>query len=320
MVTAGADSWYNSLQLEVTKRVSHGLEFQGTYTWSQSLDTAQAQQYSNDCGINAPGSTHGVDPIFPIHDRGPSCTDQPHDLSLNILYHFPNIKSGSLASKILQGWWIGNIVSIQSGLAFAPNVVGLISNSGVFAGDQGDRPNLVTAANLAAAKAVNPSAVVYNHSTIDAGGNANQWFNPNMFTLLGPNAKAKCDDATDANGNPIDPVNPAGLVYGDTTHFNPTCYFGYLGDAGRDMLRGPGLRTWDFSLGKDTPLRVLGEAAKVQFRAELFNILNHPNFGLPNGTIFAGNVSNELPLGNAGQITYTNTTSRQIQFALKVIF
>ena len=320
MVTAGADSWYNSLQLELTKRVSHGLEFQGTYTWSQSLDTAQAQQYSNDCGINAPGSTHGVDPIFPSHDKGPSCTDQPHDFSLNILYHFPNIKPDRFASKILQGWWIGNIVSIQSGLAFAPNVVGLISNSGVFAGDQGDRPNLITAANLAAAKAVNPGAVVYNHGTIYAGGNANQWFNPNMFTLLGPNATAKCDDATDTNGNPIDPVNPAGLTYGDTTHFNPTCYFGYLGDAGRDMLRGPGLRTWDFSLGKDTSLRVLGEAAKLQFRAELFNILNHPNFGLPNGTIFAGNVSNELPLGNAGQITYTNTTSRQIQFALKVIF
>jgi len=301
MVTAGADSWYNSLQVEVTKHVSHGLEFQGTYTWSQSLDTAQAQQYSNDCGINAPGSTHGVDPIFPIHDKGPSCTDEPHDFSLNVLYRFPNIASDNFAAKFLDGWWIGNIVSIQSGLAFAPNVVGLISNSGVFAGDQGDRPNLVTTANLAGAKAVNPNAVVYNHGTIYAGGNANQWFNPNMFTLVGQKQTAPCPSN--------DPANLLSM-----------CSFGYLGDAGRDMLRGPGLRTWDFSLGKDSALGFLGEAGKLQFRAEFFNILNHPNFGLPNGTIFAGSITNETPLGNAGQITYTNTTSRQVQFALKIVF
>jgi hypothetical protein len=236
------------------------------------------------------------------------------------LYHFPNIKSDKFAAKILHGWWVGSIVSIQSGLPFAPNTVGLISNSGVFGGDQGDRPNLVTQYNLAAAKAVNPNAVVYNKNTINAGGNANQWFNPNMFTLVGPNATAPCDDKTDANGNPIDPLNPNGLTYGDTTHYNQTCYFGYLGDASRDMLRGPGLRTWDFSLNKDTALPMLGEAGRLEFRAEFFNLLNRANFGLPNGTIFAANVSNETPVSNAGQILYTNTPSRQIQFGVKILF
>jgi hypothetical protein len=129
---------------------------------------------SNDCGINAPGSTSGVDPIFPINDKGPACTDEPHDFSFNVLYHFPNIKSNKFAAKILRGWWVGSVVSIQSGLPFAPNTVGLISNSNVFGGDQGDRPNLVTQYNLAAAKAVNPAAVVYNPNTINAGGNASQ--------------------------------------------------------------------------------------------------------------------------------------------------
>lgn len=142
MVTTGAESWFNSLQVMVTKRVSHGLEFNGSYTWSQMLDDAQAQQYSNDCGINAPGSTSNADPIFPIHDKGPSCTDVPHDFSLSVLYNLPNIKSHNFAAKLLQGWWIGSIVSIQSGQPVTPNVVNLISNSGVFAGDQGDRPNL----------------------------------------------------------------------------------------------------------------------------------------------------------------------------------
>jgi outer membrane receptor protein involved in Fe transport len=301
MYTTGAESWYNSLQVELTKRASHGLEFQGTYTYSQSLDTAQAQQYSNDCGINAPGSTSGVDPIFPIHDKGPSCTDQPHDFTFNVLYHFPNVKSEKYAAKILHGWWVGSIVSIQSGLAFAPNTVGLISNSGVFRGDQGDRPNLVTPANLAGALAVNPNAVVYNPKTINAGGNANQWFNPNMFTLVGPTQTAPC------------PSN-------DPSNLQSMCSFGYLGNATRDMLRGPGLRDWDFSLNKDTALPFLGEAGKLEFRAEFFNILNHPNFGLPNGTIFAASITNETPVSNAGQILYTSTTSRQIQFGVKVLF
>jgi hypothetical protein len=98
------------------------------------------------------------------------------------------------------------------------------------------------------------------------------------------------------------------------------CSFGYLGDASRDDLRGPNLRDWDFSINKDTPLPFLGEAGKLQFRAEIFNILNHTNFGLPNGTIFGAAITNETPVSNAGQILYTNTTSRQIQFGLKVIF
>jgi carboxypeptidase family protein/TonB-dependent receptor-like protein len=301
MYTTGAYSWYNSLQAELIKRVSHGLQFQATYTYSQSLDTAQAQQYSNDCGINAPGSTSGVDPIFPINDKGPACTDEPHDFSLSVLYHFPNIKSANFAAKILHGWWVGNIVSIQSGLPFAPNTVGLISNSGVFRGDQGDRPNYVTAANLAAALAVNPNAVVYNRNTINAGGNASQWFNPNMFTLVGPAQTAPCPS--------IDPNDLASM-----------CSFGYLGDASRDVLRGPGLRTWDFSLNKDTALPLLGEAGKLEFRAEFFNILNHANFGLPNGTIFAATITNETPLRGAGQILYTNTPSRQIQLGVKILF
>jgi hypothetical protein len=301
MYTTGAQSWYNAVEVELTKRITHGLQFQATYTHSQSLDDAQSQQYSNDCGINAPGSTSNADPIFPINDKGPSCTDQPNDLTFNVLYFIPNIKAQGFAGKILHGWWVGSIVEVQSGLPFAPNTLNLISNSGVFRADQGDRPNLVTQYNLAGAQAVNPAAVVFNPSTLYAGGNAGQWFNPNMFTLVGPNQTAPCPS--------IDPNNLASI-----------CSFGYLGDASRDDLRGPHLRDWDFSINKDTPLPFLGEAGKLQFRAEIFNILNHTNLGLPNGTIYGAAITNETPQSGAGQILSTNTNSRQIQFGLKIIF
>ena len=69
---------------------------------------------------------------------------------------------------------------------------------------------------------------------------------------------------------------------------------------------------------KDTKLRFLGEGGNVQFRAEVFNILNHANFSRPNTGLFSA--PSATALGTAGQITSTDTASRQIQLALKVIW
>ena len=94
-------------------------------------------------------------------------------------------------------------------------------------------------------------------------------------------------------------------------------------------LRGPGRATVDFSVGKDIPMGFLGEAGKLEFRAEFFNILNHTNFSMPSSIAFAGlpGVQDpqgrndvENPLANAGRITSTSGTSRQIQLALKILF
>ena len=103
-----------------------------------------------------------------------------------------------------------------------------------------------------------------------------------------------------------------------------------MGNAGRNIVRGPGSATLDFSLTKDTPLRFIGENRKLEFRAELFNILNRANFTIPElgggssdnnaGVVLAGSRDGELPLGTAGKITSTNTSARQIQFGLKILF
>jgi hypothetical protein len=108
-----------------------------------------------------------------------------------------------------------------------------------------------------------------------------------------------------------------------------------LGDAGRNSLRAPGFFQWDFSLMKNFPVR---EKVTVQFRADFFNILNHPNFGNPDNGICTGIVAAttttpaacSAPDLNFGKIGSTiaganNTlvgtgTARQEQFALKVIF
>jgi hypothetical protein len=92
-----------------------------------------------------------------------------------------------------------------------------------------------------------------------------------------------------------------------------------LGKAGRNIIPGPNLLNWDFSLFKNNPFGRISDNFNVQFRAEFFNILNRPNFQPPsdNNTLFdqSGN-----PVPGAGALDATTTTSRQIQFALKVIW
>ena len=94
--------------------------------------------------------------------------------------------------------------------------------------------------------------------------------------------------------------------------------FGQLGNVTRGFLRGPGSVTWNLSLAKDTKVRFLGEAGKLQFRADFFNILNHPVFNLPNSQIvgFA-----PFPNPTAGTIRSTpENNQREIQLSLRVEF
>lgn len=88
---------------------------------------------------------------------------------------------------------------------------------------------------------------------------------------------------------------------------------GTWGNVGRGVLNGPGLTEFDFSLFKTIPIK---ETKTLEFRAECFNIANTANFGVPNMTVFsAGKIS-----PTAGRISATSTTSREIQFGLKLIF
>jgi len=124
--------------------------------------------------------------------------------------------------------------------------------------------------------------------------------------------------------NPVRPfVNPAfsgPVILGTPKEwFNPAAFLappngsGFYGNLGRDTLIGPGLATWDLSFLKDTPIH---ERLKLQFRAEIFNLLNRANLNTPNSIVFT-------PAGvspTAGVVTSTSTTSRQVQFGLKLLW
>jgi hypothetical protein len=91
------------------------------------------------------------------------------------------------------------------------------------------------------------------------------------------------------------------------------------GNLGRNTLIGPGLSKMDFSVFKNNHVKRISENFNVQFRAEFFNILNHTNFSSPTDNLEAFD-HNGHPVSSVGLITSTQTTSRQIQFALKLIW
>jgi hypothetical protein len=113
-------------------------------------------------------------------------------------------------------------------------------------------------------------------------GNPSQWYDPNAFVLP--------------------PV-------------------GTLGNVGRNSLVGPGFAQLDLAVRKNTKAAMLGSAGNIEFRVEVFNLLNRPNFASPDGGVFTGSLANtsEAPLPTAGQITSTVGTSRQIELAVRII-
>jgi hypothetical protein len=311
-ITTASNSWYSALQVVVTKHLSHGLDFQGSYTYSRSIDTTAGQMYNTDCGNGAFGTAVGNNPYNLSQDKGVSCQDVPQSMHLSVLYHLPSFTSERALSKVTNGLWMGNIVTIGEGFPFTPLVTQDRSFSGVITQSNSTYANLNTAANIAAttANVVNvpctaPCTAVpyawipYDPKTVILGTPTN-WFNPLMF-------------GEQALGT--EPNTP------------------------RDILRGPGVRTWNLAINKDTKLGFLGENGNLQFRAEIFNLLNRANFGPPSNAVFGGTLTNTAaagnaggtiqaptgsgvgkPLGTVGQITTTATTSRQIQLALKVVF
>jgi outer membrane receptor protein involved in Fe transport len=275
--TGGGNSWYNSLQIGITKRLSKGLQFQSSYTWAKVIDETQGQFGGDD---NAT-SVFGTDPTHRQVDRGPADFDVTHNWRFNTIYQLPAPVSGGILGKALTGWRVSGILSLQTGYPFTVALNANRSRSGVNGGGGGiDRPDLVPGRK---------------NGNIVSGTTAG---------CLG--------------------VAP-GLKLGTPTLYFDPCAFtipaaGFLGTAGRNSLFGPGLANLDFSLVKDTALKSLGESGKLEFRAEIFNLLNHANFVIPSRIVFGATQNTEAPLPNASVITSTAVAARQIQLALKIMF
>jgi hypothetical protein len=289
---ATGTSNYNALEINLNKRVTRGLQFQGAYTWSHLTDNQQG-------GSGQDGNDEAEEPLHTRSMRGAALFALANNFHLNAIYYLPSFTgSKGFVSKAVNGWWVSGILSVQSGYPFGVTYSGdreEISYTPSFANR--DEPNLIpgrTNSNIT-------HGVSTGCGTIAAGTKLHTtalWYDPCAFS-----------------------IQPQG----------------FIGTAPRNFLRGPGLTNLDNSLVKDTKAGFLGEAGEVEFRAEFFDIFNHPNFTLPGQTVSSGSCAAGTaaplaacamnPISGVGAISSTIQNSgalpggqRQIQFGLKIMF
>ncbi len=277
-------SLYNGLTLSAIKRLSHGFQIQGSYTFSRSIDDSSS-------GIAGDTFGNSVSSLFwfnPKLRRGLSDFNVSQLAAINAIWLVPGPRSWSTVPKwFASGWQLGGIYTVGSGLPFTPTIGGNPLGVNSPAGENFDFPNVVPGCN----------PVNGNFKSTSGGPH---YLNASCFAL---------------------PTAP-GLAAGMCTPFAavPGTCANLLGNSGRNTVIGPGLQDLDFSLFKNNPIHRVSETFNVQFRWEVFNIANHANFNPPlpgNRQIFNGAGAS---LGSAGLLNATSTSSRQMQFALKLIW
>jgi len=287
-------SYYNALELQLAKRMSHGFQVQGTFTWGRSIDTSSATVAGDAFGNSIASPSFFFNPKA---SRGLSDFNVARTLVINGLWEIPSPKSISGPARFLtEGWQLGLIFTASTGVPFTPTFGTGGDPNGTLSSDDWAYPNRLGGSGC--------------HSLTN-GGNPNTYIKTQCF-----NVPVAPDQAFfDANCDPAPPTLGAALAPGDLRCFN------LKGNSGRNVAIGPGTTEVDFSVFKNNYIRKISENFNVQFRAEMFNVLNHANFAPPvtpdNTDIFD---ATGTPTGVAGLLTRTSTTAREIQFAIKVIF
>jgi Carboxypeptidase regulatory-like domain/TonB-dependent Receptor Plug Domain len=305
-------SYYDALELQMSKRMSHGFQVQGVYTWGKSIDTSSAT-VAGDAFGNSISSLHWFDPKL---SRGISDFNIGRTLVLNGTWEVPSPKSFSgAAAWPLSGWQLGLIFTASDGVPFTPSWGTGADPLGTNSSDDWDFPNRIAGCNPYASNfKKNPNGPLYLNigSAFGTG--------PNCFAV--PTAPGTGTTATSFWNKNCD-LFPPNLQpsNGPPVQVPFLQCFNLRGNAGRNILIGPGVTETDFSVFKNNYIKKISENFNIQFRAEFFNILNHSNFAPPasptNTDIFGG-TGTVNPA--AGALTRTSTTAREIQFALKIIF
>jgi hypothetical protein len=277
-------SIYHALELGVTKRLTYGLQLRGAYTWGKSIDTTSSA-IAGDGFINAMSSP----PAYNLKAlRGLSDFNIGQTLVVAGTWQVsgPHLLAGPLAWTA-NGWELSTILKANTGVPSTATFGTDGDPLGLNSSDPWDFPSVATGPGCSSL--VNP-------------GNPNQYIKTQCFTL------------------PSAPSQAFYSQYCDPSFAYPTC-INLRGNAGRNILIGPSLTNLDFSLVKNNRITHVSETLNLQFRAEVFNLLNHANFQVPklpdNTDIFDSSGARN---SSAGLLTSTTTNSRQIQLGLKLIW
>jgi len=281
-INSAGNSHYNALWATINKHFSRGLQFQGSYTFSKSLDYNSLSTGESLVIQNA---------YNPRGDYGLSEFDVRHRVVLSGFYELP-----FKANRLVSGWQFGVTQQAQTGSPLNPSLA-IGPGPGI---SLTVRPDLLQRVSGTGS----PSQYFNNHTVCQPFNGTPQGGAPAIPDCASTSGAAFAVPCTFSSV----PTTPGGRTYPVVPG---TCHPGSLG---RDAITGPGFLNTDFSVTKNTKIT---ERFNLQFRSEMFDLLNHPNFGNPVLTVTSGSFgkiqSTRFPTGDFG-------SSRQMQFALKLLF
>jgi Carboxypeptidase regulatory-like domain len=306
------DSLYDSLQAELKHQFSHGVLFQAAYTWSKALTNVNTGEAGS--GINPPGevlygASNSNDPLDLRQQYGPAAFNRPQRLVVSYSYDLPWKHTEGFAGKVLGGWTVSGVTTVQDGEPFSLED----SQGGSIyygAGSANSRAALADPVDCSATTGNCRSGIPVISSGSTTQRALTNWLNPAAFISMTVNSATPLPASSpyciggmpNPGGSPSAPCGSAGSTF-------PGAGSGF-GNSAVGIISGPGQFNFDMALLKTTKI---WEHGTLQFRAEFFNIFNHPQFDPPFG------VDASTP-STFGVITSTSTTPRVIQFGLKYIF
>src|SRR6516225_5834547 len=296
-----AASSYNSLQLSMTARPSNHAQFLAAYTYAKSIDNASGM--GGGAGISGVVNTGAVNDSGPIlgnqndprANRGLSDFDRAHRFVLSYVWELPKPAFAGRSHPARLAFWNWQSSAILTAMSGLPIDIEDTLAGSFYGLDKGANP-------LARPSLV--AGMICKNATQDVP--AGYFFNPTVFAR----PLVQTGQAIPSSGG----IAAASVAGTD------------IGDVGRNCLRGPRQVTLDFSLAKFFPM---SESRVFEFRAEFFNLFNHPNFANPISNLnalvaSAGRIDpttgQVLNGGNFGRIISTSNNPRIIQFALKFNF
>jgi hypothetical protein len=314
---------YNGLQATLQQRTAHGLSFLASYTYSHSLDD----------------DSYNIGQFLPQDSRNPALEyassdfDIKHRFTVSVTYAIPGKKA---PGQLLQGWELNSVVTLETGQPWYGNdQSNNLSNTGEntdrwdFFGNPGD----FKSGNSSIPYCTGPGAGGCTQtipSTLLPSGNPfvlSSAQSTSFFTACAAAAE-KVDGVP--NGPTTASLNSLGCyAQGNSVLIPPAA--GTFGTSARNIWRDAGLRNWDLSVTKQFKFQ---ERLTAQFRAEFFNVLNHPNFTNPYGASSGFGVGNEgdpsvtnlfgcgcaTPDQAAGNPVLGSGGNRAVQLGLKLLF
>lgn len=295
--TTNGISFYNALQLSVTKRMSHDLQVNASYTYSHALDEGS--------GLGAGLFFNGNNPLEPRTSYASSDFDRTHVFIISYLYNLPTIKDAhGLLNIAANGWGITGVTTLESGEPFS-----VIDFSGTAGGIYYSADDYITNPLLPLASGVTPQ-----QASSRAGGGGNlvnglPYVNPNVFSvpLIAPGT---------------DGVPPCETISGYSVCDTQETGFG---STGRNVFRSPFQTRFDFSVFKNFKLT---ERFSLKFEADAFNLFNHPSLDTPDTDFELNPCYNPVPCYTTtppstegyGVIGNTIGSNRFMQFSLHLLF